>query len=126
MIGEKGYDRRLYVSYPNDGNTDETNRKALGDGVSAFFKEKKFFQYPAKKVVVNDITNDTDPIPLDAYFMDDDIQEIVETAVGREFLTTDFCANFPQMASVIYGGNFPSSWARHKLGFPRANHNIDI
>ena len=73
-------------------------------------------KYPAKTVKIHDITED-DEIALDEYFMDEDIQEMVEIAFDRNYLNESFFSDYPEEASFIYSGNYPSSWARNVLGF---------
>lgn len=116
MLGRKGYWRQLIIRY-NGGTSNSESRQNVLNKLKTFFLNPAYSAYPPPHIDTIDITNTENPIALDEYFTDNDIELIMKEDIEEEDLTNSFVSNFPDVAKICWSGQHVSDWAR-SLGFP--------
>ena len=117
LVGRKNYWRLIMIRYPPEQeSTAETRQQGL-EVLSSFLKNPEYTRFPPKTIDTIDATSEDNPLPLDHFFLDRDIQEIMEEDIEEANLNSDFFQKFPDFARLCWSGNHYSNWARG-LGFP--------
>ena len=119
--GSDGYPRYWLIRCLPEGNptTSETRLEGLSI-LNSFFKNKSYSKYPPSHIRTSDLTSDP-PKALDNFLLDDDIIGLLEHTFTEDALNPNFARNFPEIASIVYGGPTYSTKAKEELGYGEPN-----
>lgn len=113
------YMRQIVARYPPDNiSTPESRQEGL-EVLKDFFGDDRFSNYPATNIECSDQTDPDNLEPLDKYFLDEQIKELLIAEMEEEDLNTDFVTNFPDFAAKCWSTDNVSEWARMVLGYGR-------
>ncbi len=118
LPGCDGYSGWWMIRYPPENeSTPDTCKEGLRV-IKNFFMSKKGTDFPPRDIKLVDDTDGDVPAVLDFFFMDDDIEEILQTSFEFSEMNDDFYEKYTTFAKNIYSKQDPSHFAKSILGFP--------
>ena len=112
-----GYNRCILFRYvPEGASTADTRAMGL-QILKKFFLDGTFSKFPALDILTMDGTNTNDPHPLDAFFMDSDIEKIIKQEFDETELNIDFYKKYPELARKLWSGTSLYPDYANELGF---------
>jgi hypothetical protein len=79
---------------------------------------KKGTNFPPRDIKLVDDTDGDVPAVLESVFMDDDIEEILQTSFGLTEMNDNFYEKYTIFVKNIYSKQDPSHFAKSCVGFP--------
>ena len=114
--GRGNFWRVLFIRYLDQPSTAESRAEGL-QAVREFIMSTSSSKWPPKEVTVRDITNMADPHPLDAFFLDADVEGFMKAYLEEEQFDGQFYKNCREFAEKCWSGPHDSTFAT-ALGFP--------
>ena len=97
-------------------STPESREQGLSN-LKDFLMSSANSKFPIPNIVTMDCTDESNPLSLDSFFVDNDIVDFIKTEFDDEDLNKDFYSKFPVLAHKLWSGpNYPD-FARD-IGFP--------
>lgn len=118
LSGADGYSRWWMIRYPKENESTPETRKEGLRVIKNFFMSKKGTDFPPNDIKLVDDTDGDVPAVLENFFMDDDIEEILQTSFEFSEMNDDFYGKYTTFAKKIYSKQDPSHFAKSILGFP--------
>ena len=118
LSGADGYSRWWMIRYPQENESTPDTRKEGLRVIKNFFMSKKGTNFPPNDIKLVDDTDGDVPAVLEFFFMDDDIEEILQTSFEFSEMNDDFYGKYTTFAKKIYSKQDPSHFAKSILGFP--------
>jgi hypothetical protein len=117
LSGSDGYSRWWMIWYlPENESTPDTHKEGLRV-IKNFFMSKKGTNFPPRDKLVDDTDGDV-PAVLENVFMDDDVEEILQTSFELTEMNDNFYEKYATFAKNIYSKQDPSHFSKSILGFP--------
>jgi hypothetical protein len=118
LSGSDGYSRWWMIWYPLENESTPDTRKEGLRVINNFFMSKKGTDFPPRDIKLVDDTDGDVPAVLEMFFMDDDIEEILQTSFKLTEMNDNFYEKYTTFAKNIYSKQDPSHFAKLILGFP--------
>jgi hypothetical protein len=112
MKNPDDYYRYIIVRYPNEGESTAETRAYFLEVLEDFLKDPKYSKYPPKDIDKVDLVKDDNFIPLDMYFMDETIKDLMVEDIPAEDLTPEFAMKYPDFAKLCWKGPHISDWGK--------------
>jgi hypothetical protein len=118
LLDSNNYWRKIFLRYVPGGRSTPGSRSEGLLVLKTFLLDRRYSEYPPSDILTMDCTNEEDPHPLDMFFLDQDIIDMLKVDVDEEDLTSQFYSTYPDFARKIWSGAYYPDYARTQLGFP--------
>lgn len=116
-LGNK-YMRHIFIRWPTEGESTPETRQQGMEGLKALINDRRFHAFVPDNIVLEDRTDydATPPFSMDQFMHNDAIDVALKQAINESEWTRDFRNKYPNLAAVIWRGNYPSDYGK-SLGF---------
>ena len=114
--GNNNFWRVIFMRYLEEPSTTASHTEGL-NAVKEFLMSTASSKWPPKEIATKDITNEADPHPLDAFFLDTDIEKFMKSYLDEDQFGEQFYETYGNFAQKCWSGPHDSKFA-NELGFP--------
>jgi hypothetical protein len=118
LLDSNNYWRKVFLRYVPGGTSTHVSRSEGLLALKTFLMDRNYSEYPPTDITTVDCTNEEEPHPLDTFFLDQDIIDIIKVDLEEQDLNSLFYSTYTTFARKIWSGAYYPEYARTQLGFP--------